>query len=412
MPIKSRKVTPRMAGANRKNAKKSTGPRTPRGKKQVAYNALRHGLYAKPSLDFMLAAGEDPKELRQILAGLRESFHPFTPAQDMLVEDLAMLRWQNRRIQRGQAATISEAQNTLDTNIEEQCMERDRPESGMSFDQAEVEEKGLINMPECPGKFKQILETLQELLDRVEGQELDIDSSSALLLLYGKKPSLRGNFLCNRFGEARQKELDECRYLKLKMTVMDELIDWNQKYQTYMRRYMEVTPARHDLCFAPKAEVWKLMLRREESLDRQMERKTRLLWAMQKEDWQRKEDPQWQEIVPQATERGQNQARDEDATFSRKVEGVVAKIIEQHYKMEEQSRQGAEKKGRLRRHPVRRRKNRGGKHRGTPRGRPSEDLVGARPRPDQAASAAVAGVGERYLNLELANLTAADLMGS
>jgi hypothetical protein len=37
MPIKTRKVTPRMAEANRKDAQKSTGPRTPQGKQQVAY---------------------------------------------------------------------------------------------------------------------------------------------------------------------------------------------------------------------------------------------------------------------------------------------------------------------------------------------------------------------------------------
>ena len=88
MPIKTRKVTPRMAEANRKNAQKSTGPRTPEGKQRVAYNALQHGFYAKPSLRFMLATGEDPMELEQILTGLVESLHPFTPAQQMLVEDL------------------------------------------------------------------------------------------------------------------------------------------------------------------------------------------------------------------------------------------------------------------------------------------------------------------------------------
>jgi len=70
-------------------------------------------------------------------------------------------------------------------------------------------------------------------------------------------------------------------YLKLRMTVTDELIERNHKYQTYIRRCIEVTPARHDLCFAPTQDVWKLMLCQEESIDRQIERKTRLLWAMQ-----------------------------------------------------------------------------------------------------------------------------------
>ena len=373
MPIKTREVTPRMVEANRKNAQKSTGPRTPQGKQQVAYNALQHGFYAKPSLPFMLATGEDPKELQQILTGLVESFHPFTPAQQTLVEDLAMLRWEKRRNQRAQAAAISGELNTLEIDTEEEERQRDRADSGMSFDRAEVEEKGLIQMPDCPGKFRQILETLQLLLDRVNRKEFYVDSSSALLLLYGHQPSLRGNFLCTRFAEARKQEPEEVGYLKLRMTVTDELIEWNHKYQTYMRRYMEVTPARRDLCFAPTQDVWKLMLRQEESIDRQIERKTRLLWAMQEEDRQRREDPQWQEIVAQAAETRKVQARDQDAELAKKVDDAVVKIVEEFNRIREQSRQAAEKKGRLRRNRVQGQKGRGERHgRGTPRGCPSE----------------------------------------
>ena len=119
MPTKTRVVTPSMEEANRQNSQKSTGPRTPEGKQQVRYNALKHGLYGKPCMQFMLAADEDPKEHQAILAGLTESFHPFTPAQRMLVEDLAMLRWQKRRNQRAQAAAISVALEELDINTGE-----------------------------------------------------------------------------------------------------------------------------------------------------------------------------------------------------------------------------------------------------------------------------------------------------
>ena len=193
MPVKTRDVTPRMAEANRHNAQKSTGPRTPEGKQRVAYNALQHGLYAKRCLQFMLAADEDPKELQQILAGLADSFHPFTPAQHMLVEDLAMLRWEKRRNQRAQAAAISYELEQLDISTEELRKQRDREESGLSFDRAEVEQKDLINMPDCPGKFRQIRDALKLLLEQVDRNQLDIDASPSLLLLYGHQPSLRGN---------------------------------------------------------------------------------------------------------------------------------------------------------------------------------------------------------------------------
>jgi hypothetical protein len=105
---------------------------------------------------------------------------------------------------RGLAAAISDELNTLDIDTEEEERQRDHADSGMSFDRAEVEEKGLIHMPDCPGKFRQILETLQLLLDRVNRKEFYVDCSSALRLLYGHQPSQRGNFLCTRFGEARK----------------------------------------------------------------------------------------------------------------------------------------------------------------------------------------------------------------
>jgi hypothetical protein len=60
MPLVHRRVTPAKLAANRANARKSTGPRTHRGKCAVRLNALRHGIYASP------------KFFRTYIAGARE----------------------------------------------------------------------------------------------------------------------------------------------------------------------------------------------------------------------------------------------------------------------------------------------------------------------------------------------------
>jgi hypothetical protein len=50
----------KQARANRRNALKSTGPKTPEGKAAVHHNALRHGLLSRD----VLLPGEDEAALR------------------------------------------------------------------------------------------------------------------------------------------------------------------------------------------------------------------------------------------------------------------------------------------------------------------------------------------------------------
>src|SRR5215212_2652496 len=62
----------RKAAANRQNALKSTGPKTPDGKAAVRLNALRHGLLSQE----ILLPGEDEEALRELTEGLRAELQP------------------------------------------------------------------------------------------------------------------------------------------------------------------------------------------------------------------------------------------------------------------------------------------------------------------------------------------------
>jgi hypothetical protein len=74
--------------ANRRNAEKSTGPRTPEGKARSRRNATRHRLCS----DIVLMPDEE-KEFRDdfnlLLADLREEHHPDGPTEDILVFKMA-----------------------------------------------------------------------------------------------------------------------------------------------------------------------------------------------------------------------------------------------------------------------------------------------------------------------------------
>ena len=79
--------------ANRRNARHSTGPWTPRGKAIASKNALRHGLTA----EIYLIDDED----REAFAGLTDAIHaqlsPVGPLEDALVERISVVMWRLRR---------------------------------------------------------------------------------------------------------------------------------------------------------------------------------------------------------------------------------------------------------------------------------------------------------------------------
>ncbi len=90
--------------ANQMNATRSTGPRTPEGKKVSAANATRHGLTGK----FALLPGEDPEEYANLLLTYQNEFHPATEHENFLVTQLAQSRWKMDRVERLQEEAFNQ----------------------------------------------------------------------------------------------------------------------------------------------------------------------------------------------------------------------------------------------------------------------------------------------------------------
>jgi hypothetical protein len=84
--------------ANRANAQKSTGPRTPEGKATVSQNAITHGLLARAGV----IPGEDAEEFAAHRQGLRQQLRPGTPLEEVLVERAVDLSWRLQRAARDQ----------------------------------------------------------------------------------------------------------------------------------------------------------------------------------------------------------------------------------------------------------------------------------------------------------------------
>ena len=95
-------TTEAQVAANRVNAQKSTGPRTPEGKAAVAQNAVTHGLRAQA----VVLPGEDREEYSRYHTALLEELHPEGFEETELAERIAGLCWQLRRAGRYHSAVF------------------------------------------------------------------------------------------------------------------------------------------------------------------------------------------------------------------------------------------------------------------------------------------------------------------
>jgi hypothetical protein len=107
-------VSERKLAANRRNAKRSTGPKTPAGKAAVRYNALKHGLLAKEVVVTASDCPEDRVEFDRLHCALVDDLQPIGVLEQMLVEKIAVACWRLRRVVRVEAAEIRRRQSLPD----------------------------------------------------------------------------------------------------------------------------------------------------------------------------------------------------------------------------------------------------------------------------------------------------------
>ncbi len=88
--------------ANRRNAQKSTGPRTSEGKAAVSQNAVKHGLLTRQDVISSESQADFDLYRERMLAELA----PASPMESMLAERIVTLSWRLKRAGRIQNQTI------------------------------------------------------------------------------------------------------------------------------------------------------------------------------------------------------------------------------------------------------------------------------------------------------------------
>jgi hypothetical protein len=112
-PARKRPVSERRIQANRRNALRSTGPKTARGKRAVSRNAITHGLLAR---EVVIAAGDGEESLEEFHAmveGLSTYYEPVGVVEEWLVQTIATCWWRKARVLRAENGEIRRRLDTL-----------------------------------------------------------------------------------------------------------------------------------------------------------------------------------------------------------------------------------------------------------------------------------------------------------
>ena len=324
----SPQLTPQLLDAARSNGRRSHGPCTAAGKENSKMNALEHGERSDPEnhYDVMRALGEDPAQFDALKQELTESFGPGDAFIEKQIDDLARLYWRRDRLERSQTGLMRRALLAL-----EEAQHRRRKE----IEDCTIEVGQALNVtleaPSDPAARLRLLFSFLGLIRlQVHGRSFLAWQAAALQGFYRNKTGWRGARLCFLLAlfagsnlplplgnagahvadaeddeeddieaplvDARSAQeagqegsrfvatepADELRYKQLVLLLADEVAAVEQEFEYEEKLNEERAAIERDAYLAPAGEEWRMLLRREESLDRAIDRKVKLLLSLRK----------------------------------------------------------------------------------------------------------------------------------
>jgi hypothetical protein len=273
--------------------RRSTGPRTPAGKRRSSQNARKHGLYSHAQFfwDAAIELGEDPREFQDLLDGLIAARLPADTLEMVLVEEIALLIWKQARLERSESAVQMCNLQKHDLERRKLYIQVGRKISDMP--QSEVREKGLRTTLDAPGKFEQVLSLLNILVDMAEKSDFSPNMQEFIRGLYGVEPTLRGAGLFHDYFRLEKlppgsEEFEQVR-TSFRERLAEEISDVLGEYELFLHEHVENSRAARVAATAPTHAQWAAMIRQENALHRQLERKIRLLEEIQEKRRKREE---------------------------------------------------------------------------------------------------------------------------
>lgn len=158
--------------ANRRNAQKSTGPKSIAGKAKSKMNALKHGLVAQATVIPVGEAKENDTEFTQLLDRVMAELEPQGFIEEMLTERIAICYW---RLRRAAYAEVGEIRKALDTVI------GDASEDDLArFQHAKFECESKRPQPKYLAELQNTVQGIEFLVDFLDDTRLEFENTGDL----------------------------------------------------------------------------------------------------------------------------------------------------------------------------------------------------------------------------------------
>lgn len=261
-------VSIRKVEANRRNALKSTGPKTLKGKAYSRQNSLKHGLFVGNVLDFETLR-ENPEQYADLLNGLREQYEPVGRAEEVEVERIALCYWRLKRAARYEHATNLVAQRDHGRMKEfvdrfEDCEEKDKTETAV-----------ILQLQTAKAQIEDTGEISQEVKQRIFALSPPIEK---LFLAYDQVFGERIKELCSPGGFPTPSPQMRARIIA-KGTVANTIAFLEQDRGRKWNEAMEIAVGQNAI---PNGEALDRLLRYETTIERSLTRALDRLDRMQK----------------------------------------------------------------------------------------------------------------------------------
>jgi hypothetical protein len=263
-----KKMSPEQLEANRRNAQKSTGPKTPEGRAVSKMNALKHGILSRQVLVRGLNIKESNRELSALHDRFWQELNPVGPVEEMLVDQIVTTHWRLRRALTAESGEIA-------LSVDEGQWKRRFNLEWFSL-QLQVSDDLVSTLSNSAMGISVLERWLRDLRERVEKEgEL---TEAAIKSVFGERTTYFKEYEKLRLQLSQKPEVADAaiRREENKKEALDfikhELMMLHWQKVAREKREAAEEEARQAAAVLPSMEVLEKILRYETKLERQMYR--------------------------------------------------------------------------------------------------------------------------------------------